>query len=325
MSRKNELIHKHLNLFISIMNNTKYWIALSVIKGIGPAVLKEVYSGLTSKKLTMADLFDLKKIEIEEELSFNEKIADAVISAKEKITKTEEDYFKIIDSGINVITFFSDLYPVRLHELLENSIPPFLYAYGNSSLLSKKSIAMLGEKKISEKGEVIAYLGAKDLVSHHIPVIGGMAGGAGLIAHRSALENGGETIAVLPYGINHLIVPKIISEISDQERILFLSPFYPTLEADQYSAFKRNKIIAALSYAVFIVEAPESGGIFEAAKSAHSIGVPLFTAEYSEYPVSAAGNKKILDELGGIPVRGRLVNNSLAPNMDKIIGCAKFG
>jgi hypothetical protein len=53
--------------------------------------------------------------------------------------------------------------------------------------------------------------------------------------------------------------------------------------------------------------------------------VPLFTAEYSDYPASASGNKKILDELGGIPVRGRFVNDALAPNMDKIIACAKFG
>ena len=83
-------------------------------------------------------------------------------------------------------------------------------------------------------------------------------------------------------------------------------------------------MICALSHAVYIVEAPEEGGVFEAAKSANKLNIPLFTTQYSEYPENAAGNKIILEEMSGMPVRGRMENDMLVPNMDKIIGFAKF-
>ena len=81
----------------------------------------------------------------------------------------------------------------------------------------------------------------------------------------------------------------------------------------------------ALSCSLFIVEAPDHGGIFEAAKSANKLSVPLFTAQYSEYPENAQGNEKILKEMNAFPVKGRMENENLIPNMDKMIGILKYG
>ena len=168
-------------------------------------------------------------------------------------------------------------------------------------------------------------MAAKELVAHEITVISGFAKGADITAHRSALEYGGDTIAILPYGILKLNIPDMIKPVYDEERFLAVSCFYPEDAAGKFNAFIRNKIICALSHAVFIVESPESGGIFEAAKSAHSLKVPLYTAEYSEYPESASGNKKILAEFGAFPVRGKKTSDNLTvPNMDRIIADVKF-
>ena len=306
------------------MNYTKYWIALEQTKGMGPAHLMEIYKKLESLNLSIIDLIDLSKDEILNEFKFNEKIADLIISSFKNIQKIENDYSMLIESGVDVIPFFSRDYPVKLFETMDNSFPPILYCYGNIKILKSKGIAILGDKDISEKGKNISYLSAKILARHKITCISGFAEGADMTAHCSSLENNGFTIAVVPFGVNHLKFPKVIENIFDPERLLIISPFYPALEANKFNGFIRNKIACALSHSVFIIEAPEKGGIFEAVKSAEKLKIPIFTTEYKEYPESAMGNKIILDRFNGRPVKGRMENKILMPNLDEMIGILKF-
>jgi len=307
------------------MNSTKYWIALERVSGVGPAHLKEIYSTISGAGISLADIFELTEDEMKNEFKFTLKTLSSIKTAIEILPAVTEEYQKIIDAGISVTPFYSIAYPERLHNLLGNNIPPILYSYGNLKILNKKGAAVLGDSSISSRGEFIAYMAAKELVSHGITVISGFAKGADITAHRSALEYGGDTIAMLPSGILKLSIPEMIKPVYDEERFLAVSSFYPEAAADKFNAFIRNRTICALSRAVLIVESPESGGIFEAAKSAHSLKVPLYTVEYSEYPESALGNKKILAELEAFPVRGKKNADDLTvPNMDRIIADAKF-
>jgi DNA processing protein len=310
--------------WLYVMNDTKYWIALEQAHGIGPAHLIEIHESLKGLGLSLADVCDLSADDIKKEFRFHEKIAAALADVPSLLPKIEEDYFKLLESGIEVIPFFSELYPRRLHETLGSGVPPLLYAYGNAQIFKLRGAAILGDKEVSEKGEMISFAAARILADHRIPVISGYAQGADLIAHRSALINGGSTIAFVPYGIFHLSAPEILRDVMDMERTLIVSPFYPDREANKYNAFIRNKIICALSQAVYIVEAPTEGGIFEAAKSARNLNVPLFTTEYAEYPKNAGGNKIIIEEMGGIPVLGKIEKDMLVPNMDNFIGVVKF-
>lgn len=307
------------------MNDTKYWIALEQTHGIGPAHMIEIHDALKEQNLSVADLSGLSGEEIREEFRFPEKIAEAIAGMEATLPKIEEDYFRLLESGIDVITFFSELYPARLREVLGNAIPPLLYVYGNGRLLKQKGVAVLGDKDVSDKGGMIAFEASRLLAKHRITVISGYAKGVGLIAHRAALISGGATVALVPYGMFHLTVPNILGDVMNPDTMAVVSPFYPTREPNKFNAFIRNKIICALSCAVFIVEAPPDGGIFEAAKSAGNLKVPLFTAEYGEYPKNAGGNRRIIEEMGGTPVKGKMENGMLVPNMDRIIGLAKFG
>ena len=306
------------------MNNTKYWIALEQSEGIGPANLSEISSRIIESGLSVIDMFDLTENEIIEEFNFTEKLASSIEHARKLLPEIEKDYFSLLDAGIDVIPFFDSRYPLRLREIMGNSIPPILYTYGNIEILGMKGAAVLGDKYVSDKGALISYMAAKDLCRHKLSVISGFAAGADMIAHRSAMENSGFTLAVLPCGILNFRSPESMSGIIDPDRFLMLSPFYPSREINTFNAYIRNKIACVLSRAVYIIEAPEDGGIFEAAKSANKYRIPLFTTEYSQYPENAKGNKKIIEELGGTPVRGRLENNMTVPNMDRIIGAVKF-
>jgi DNA processing protein len=306
------------------MINYKYWIALEQTKGIGTAHLGEIYDALSSKNLSIDDLFGLTPQEIKAELYLKDAIADAVTQAKARLDAIEQEYISLLDIGAEILMFFEENYPARLRKILKNTCPPVIYIYGNKSLLRTRAAAILGDKNISEKGELITYSAASELVRHQITLISGFARGAGLIAHRAAIEKGGNTIAVLPYGFSHLQVPDMLKDILNMDKILFVSPFSYTREFSQYSAMHRNRIICAMSHAVYIVESPLEGGIFEAGKSASNLGIPLYVTQYANYPDSAAGNPKLISELGANPVRGRMLNNQIAPNMDRLIGDVKF-
>jgi len=159
---------------------------------------------------------------------------------------------------------------------------------------------------------------------NNITAISGFAKGADTTVHRAAVEHGGNTIAILPCGIDHLKIPNSIKEIFNPDHFLIISPFFPTKEANKFNGYIRNRITCAISYSVFVVEAPIENGIFEAAKSAFKLKIPLYTTEYANYPKEAEGNPKIISELNGIPIRGRMENNLLIPNIDKIIADVKF-
>jgi len=306
------------------MNYTTYWLALSRVHGMGPAHLREIHDALQKAGLSIADITDLSPDELKGEFGFQEAVCAAVVQSRDLAGSVEADYERCLNEGISVIPFFAELYPQRLLAVLGNAFPPFLYALCGAQLMTRRGAAILGDSNVSDKGELIAYSAARELASHRIVVISGYARGADQIAHRSALQNGGETAAFLPSGIFRHKIPQVLADVFDPERIAVVSPFYPSVEMDQFTAMIRNRIICALSRAVYVIEAPAEGGVFEAAKSAHHLKIPLFTTEYTEYPKNAPGNKKIIDELSGIPVRGRMVNNMLSPNMDRIIASVKF-
>jgi DNA processing protein len=304
------------------MNSHKYWIALDQAKGIGPANLKMIYDKLKSLDLSVTDLFSLTVSEMKAEFAFHENVISAIESAKNSLQKTEEDYHSLLDANIDCMLFFEDAYPKRLHDVLKTAIPPVLYTYGSKNILKEKGAAILGEMDLSERGERIAILGAGELAAHKIVTISGMARGIDIV-HRSALLHDGMTVIVLPSGIFHFKIPDILKDVYNDEKIIVISPFYPTTESSKFNAFVRNRFICALSYAVYFVECSIDSGIFEAVKSAKKLDIPLFVTEYKEYPASASANKLLIEE-GAHPVKGRLVNNELTPNLDELIGIVKF-
>jgi DNA processing protein len=305
------------------MNSHKYWIALDQAKGIGPANLKVIYDKLNGLGLSIQDLFALTASEIKSEFAFHDNIISAIESARNSLHRIEEDYHSLLDAKIDCVLFFEEAYPKRLHNVLNTAIPPVLYTFGNKDILKSKGAAILGEMDLSERGEHIAFLGAKELAAHKIVTISGMAKGVDIV-HRSALMHGGTTIVILPCGIFHYKIQEILKDVFDDDRIIIVSPFYPTTESNKYNAYIRNRLICALSYAVYFVECSMEGGIFEAVKSAKKLEIPIFITEYKEYPASASANKSLIEE-GAYPVKGRLVNNELTPNLDELIGIVKFG
>lgn len=185
-------------------------------------------------------------------------------------------------------------YPQKLKEVLGKLAPASIYYKGNLSLLDKQGVGFCGSRNASEKGLRTAKDCAEQVVDESLVVVSGNASGVDLVAHRTALENGGTTILVLPEGLNHFRIKKELREVWDWSRVLVISQFKPQEIWQAYRAMSRNQIIIGLSEAMIVIEAQEKGGTIEAGKSALKLKVPLFVAEYQDM-THTQGNVRLLE------------------------------
>lgn len=185
-------------------------------------------------------------------------------------------------------------YPSSVNVLFAPKQSPTLYFAGNSALLSQIGVGVCGSRKSSDKGIETVKDCAYQIARGGRPVVSGNAAGIDVAAHRAALEAGGNTILVLPEGIHHFRVQKDLRDVWDWNRVLVVSQFEPDAPWSVYRAMDRNRLIIALSGAMIVVEAGESGGTVNAGISTLKAGKPLYVAVYENMPEKAPGNEKLL-------------------------------
>jgi DNA processing protein len=116
------------------------------------------------------------------------------------------------------------------------------------------------------------------------------------------LANAGTTTVVLAEGILQYRMRQELRAVFDPARTLLVSEFFPDAAWIAGRAMQRNRTICALSRAMVLIEARATGGTFAAGEASLSMGVPLFTADYSTQLESNDGNR-ILLERGAIALR----------------------
>lgn len=175
------------------------------------------------------------------------------------------------DVRVQCWTRESPEYPV---ELLDLGQPPGeLYAIGLSSALSKPRVAIVGTRNSTAYGERITRTLTRALVRAGVSVVSGMARGIDAAAHRTTLEEQGDTIAVLgtgvdvPYPVGHRLLHQSIAE-----RGIVLSENPPGSKAGPGAFPRRNRIIAALAPVTIVVEAGFRSGALNTASQALELG-----------------------------------------------------
>ena len=161
----------------------------------------------------------------------------------------------------------SESYP---GELLDLAQPPAeLFALGRQSALARPRVAIVGTRNSTAYGERVTRTLTRALVRAGVSIVSGMARGIDATAHRTALDAGGNTVAVLgtgvdvPYPVGHRVLHQTIAD-----RGLVLSENLPGARAHQGAFPKRNRIIAALAPVTIVVEAGFRSGALNTAGQA---------------------------------------------------------
>jgi DNA processing protein len=181
--------------------------------------------------------------------------------------------------------------------------PKELSAVGNLSLSNRPSAAIVGSRHSSERGLEIAARIAQVLAEAGIVVVSGYAKGVDTAAHRAALEAGGNTILVLAFGFRHFHVKKELKHLVNPEHVLAVSQFPFGQPWFASAAMKRNEIVCGLADSVIVIEAGESGGTVEAARTASALGKRLYIVDFKVPAASAAGNAYLISALNAHPLR----------------------
>lgn len=140
----------------------------------------------------------------------------------------------------------------------------------------QRSIGLVGSRAASGYGEHVTSSVSSALVTDRWSVLSGGAYGIDGVAHRSALASDGITVAVLACGIDRDYPTghsRLLAEISRTG--LVVSEYAPGTSAAKHRFLTRNRLVAAMSRAVVVVEAGHRSGAANTAAWARKLGTPL--------------------------------------------------
>jgi DNA processing protein len=190
---------------------------------------------------------------------------------EQALREADELIAKSSAASVAILTQGENDYPASLLDL--SDAPCFLYALGDPALAQRRRVGIVGTRHSSSSGDRIAHEMAALLVREGVIVVSGMALGIDAAAHRGALDAGGGTIAVLGSGVDVPYPPThrtLHTRIVGDGLALSEAPMgsHPVLGAFP----KRNRIIAALSETLIVVEAGERSGALITARLALELG-----------------------------------------------------
>ncbi|NDJ18714.1 DNA-processing protein DprA [Myxacorys almedinensis] len=290
-----------------------FWLAWSQIPGMGSVLLKRLY--LHFGRLSAA--WDANANELTEIDGIGH--ASAIALVAERATLNPLTLLQTHErQNPNFFTPADPHYPRLLFDLPDP--PAVLYYRGQITVLKDldrvAAIALVGTRNPSDYGRRWTRKLSATLAQNGFVILSGLADGIDTEAHRSCLEVGGATIAVLGTGIdvvypyrNHLLYDQLL------KTGLALSEYPAGTLPDRTHFPRRNRIVAGLSRAVLVIEAPKKSGALITAHLANEYGRDVYALPGSlDNPKSSGcltlinkgaqlilGEAELLETLGAIP------------------------
>ena len=190
-----------------------------------------------------------------------------------------EEYLRLSGLGIGFVSIFDTLaYPPLLRECPD--APLLLYVRGDPSILrNPHPVSVVGTRDMDSYGRDWCVKAVRSLpeTSRRPTTVSGLAFGVDITAHLASISCGIPTVAVIPVGIDS-IYPK--SHAIAAEKIIsaggaIITDYPPGTEPRPYNFLRRNRIIAGISAATFLVESRLKGGGMMTARLAFNYGRPV--------------------------------------------------
>lgn len=246
-----------------------YWVATSAIPGVGTAT----FSYLLKHFRTLKKFWEAPKEKIQK-LSVDAKTREAILEFR---TKVDPRVYldTVYERGIKVVSVVDREYPANLRKI--TGAPPVLYYKGSLAPQDDLAIAVVGARYCTAYGRQVTEKLVFDLVNAGLVIVSGMARGIDSVAHRSALEAGGRTLAVMGSGIDIIYPPEnknLSEQIIKNGAVVSEFPLGFAPKAANFPA--RNRIISGLALGVMVTEAAVDSGSLITAGCAAEQGREVF-------------------------------------------------
>lgn len=205
--------------------------------------------------------------------------------------------------GVEVLVHGALGYPALL--LNDPLPPPIVFARGDLALLGGRRAAIVGTRNATAAGRDTATTLGRQLADAGVHVVSGLARGIDGCAHRGTLQTdgSGRPIAVVASG-HDVVYPREHRELwaAVAENGLLLSEAPPGTAPEAYRFPMRNRVIAALSELVIVVESREHGGSLITVTEAMERNVPLMAVPGGVHNRAAMGTNQLIRDGAGIVV-----------------------
>ena len=272
------------------MSDLKYWLGFNLVKGIGPAkvqALLDYFGGLGPA--WHATELQLQKIGLDQR---------AIRSFAEARSQLDLDIClqQVEKSGIRLLTWETADYPAYLREI--PTAPHLLYLHGELEEIDRLAVAVVGTRRLTAYGRQVTRDLVTGLVRHGVTIISGLARGIDAVAHKTTLEAGGRTIAVLGSGLDCIYPAEHRSLVKEivAGRGAVISEYGLGVQPEAKNFPPRNRIISGLSLGVVVVEAGERSGALITANFALEQGRDVFAIPGNINSVASKGPNRLIQD-----------------------------
>lgn len=231
------------------MNKTEFLLRLKMQKGLSYLKILQVMQQMPPDEdvdhewLSCLELPDELILKVESAF-FNDRFESAI----ERVQRQ----FKII-------TFFDDLYPVKLREIYRP--PVLLFAMGDLGLPEREITVIVGSRTPTAYSRQVIENLMPELLRRKQVIASGLAQGVDAIAHQTTLNYGGKTIAVVGNGLNYFYPQGNMDlQRAIAKKGLLLSEYLPDTPPKPFRFPERNRILAGICKNVIVTEAKEHSG-----------------------------------------------------------------
>lgn len=207
----------------------------------------------------------------------------------------EEELERCAALDLELVHWRDARYPEGLHDL--SAPPPVLYLRGRGAWQCEHAVTIVGARRSTPVGRSFARELGQAISARGAAVVSGLAVGVDQCAHEGALSGTGPLIAVLACGVDRIYPPGargLARAIEDRGRLISEMP----LETPPYRSHfpRRNRILAALSRSIVVVEADLRSGSLITAHRALELGREIYAVPGSiDRPTSRGTNRLIRD------------------------------
>ncbi len=272
------------------MSDLKYWLGFNLVKGIGPAkvqALLDYYGSLATA--WQANDFELYKI------GFDKRAVANLLQARREVN-LDVALAQAQQANIQLLTWETADYPNYLREI--PNPPPLLYLQGDLLEQDRWAVAVVGTRRLTSYGRQVTRDLVAGLVQNNITVVSGLARGIDAIAHKTAVELGGRTLAVLGSGLDAIYPAdnRALAQEITQGHGAIISEYGLGIQPEAKNFPPRNRIISGLSLGVIIVEAGERSGALITTNFALEQNRDVFAVPGNINSPASQGTNKLIQE-----------------------------